>query len=219
MKNSRGFTLIELLIVMAIIMGMMVWLLPGILTGQRTAQENECRKHMLDLYQASITYKTRKGGSLPPGGGTTFLWQLWKSGCVSNDEKGRSLFFCPEVVEVAQPPELAIPVEKIGELWPTAESFTNQSTHYAVRALEHKRSMNADRAVWMADDNEGGWNHQNQLINVLYSGGTVGSIDRDTLLELQLWEAAEDDEAYVFPVGPQSPHPELQKLTPYADQR
>jgi prepilin-type N-terminal cleavage/methylation domain-containing protein len=216
MKKNQGFTLIEVLVVIAIISLMMVWLLPQIAGGQRSVDEAQCRKQLQDIYAASVVYKSRNSNRLPSGRGVTFFWQLWDSGAIPKTDDGRRLFFCPEVIPVASPRALDVKDSEIKALWPDADSFTSEDTHYAARARAHSRTMTRDGAIWFADDNEGASNHASNVINVLYSNGKPGSIQIGDLKEEGYWEGG-DDPAYFFPVGEGSPHPELSKLTAEAE--
>jgi hypothetical protein len=146
----------------------------------------------------------------------TFFWQLWDSGAIPKTDDGRRLFFCPEVIPVASPRALDVKDSEIKALWPDADSFTSEDTHYAARARAHSRTMTRDGAIWFADDNEGASNHASNVINVLYSNGKPGSIQIGDLKEEGYWEGG-DDPAYFFPVGEGSPHPELSKLTAEAE--
>ncbi len=218
MKNARGFTLIELLIVIGIIAGMMVWLVPKMFAVGQTVKEVNCQKNLQNLYQAAEIYKVRKRGQLPSESGISFFWRLWRTGAIENTDSGRRLLFCPECMESFAPEALTIPEEDIKKkLWRNKEDFTSSQTHYAARARAHRRTMNQENAIWFADDNEGGRNHTRGAIMVLYTGCRPGSLEVDMLEEKGYWEGDPDDETYVFPVGEQSPHPELRKLTPFAE--
>lgn len=206
MRRQSGFTLIELLVVIGILSTLFVVLLSQIASSQETADEFACRANLKNIYQAIQNHKAKKN-RLPSGGGTQFLWRIWRS--LEPTKQNRDMFFCPEVASTGQHADIKeIPLE---ELWRSADDFTSEDTDYAARASNYRKGMMRGNQIIVADDNEGGRNHRAGTVNVLYGDGKVESLLRDDLQEKGLWPA--DDPDFVLLVGPESPHPDLQKLS------
>ncbi len=98
------------------------------------------------------------------------------------------------------------------DVWRRWEDITSEDTHYAGRARAHKRTMKRAEQALMASDNEGGGHYEDGTIMVLMSDGIVRRLNKDPDLIKHGWPEDEDDQDYVYPVGPDSPHPLLNKL-------
>ncbi len=206
MKRNAGFTLVELLVVIGILSMLFVVLLNTILSGQQAANEFACKANLKSLADRITAYKASKG-HYPPNGGVKFLWRLWRFG--EQTTAKRDMFFCPEVRQRDLREETtSIPIQ---ELWRDASEFTSASTDYAVRAAKYRKSMTSGNAALIADDNEGGSNHQTGAINVLYGDLSLKTFAKDDLEEQGIWPADADEDFYIL-VGPESPIKDLQKL-------
>ncbi len=211
--KPRGFTLIEILVVIVILSLLMAYLLPKINASTEAAKQFACKSNLTQNFYAPFqAYKTSHGGKLPKPSGIHMLWALWKSGTIEHTDKNLEKFFCPGV-EHGGEEDRQEELKALGpdHIWKVREDFTSLDTDYAV--IAKRRKMDSGRTPWMADDNEFGNNHKNG-VNILYGDGTVKFLTRDK--ELQEWWDEEDPD-FVFPVGPSSPHPDLQKLTNGAD--
>ncbi len=205
MRRSSGFTLIELLVVIGILSILMVVLIPNIVQSRQRADEFACQANLTWFYQSFQTYSSRHRGRLPKESGIHMLWALWGTGAVEHTAKNRDRFFCPAVKSEDRDAVEEIPIE---ELWRTKEDFSSRDTDYAV--IAKKRRMDSGKTPWICDDNEGQRNHLSGVINVLMGDGTVKILLPDE--DLKEWYDTEDED-FVFPVGPDSPHPLLQKMT------
>lgn len=205
MRRSGGFTLIELLVVIGILSLLMVVLIPNVVGGKARANEFACQANLRWFYQTFQTYSSRHKGRLPKESGIHMLWALWDSHTIEHTEENRDRFLCPGVRGEEHDLLREIPID---ELWRTKEDFTSADTDYAV--IAHKRRMDSGKTPWMCDDNEHGPNHQSGVINVLMGDGNVKALLPDE--ELKEWYDF-DDPNFVFPVGPDSPHPLLRLMT------
>ena len=208
-RQAGGFTLIEILVVIVILSLLMAYLLPKITSGTNAAKQMACQSNMRQNFYAPMqAYKVSHSGKLPKPSGIHMLWALWKSGVIEHTEKNMEKFFCPGVEHGGEEDRMEeLKALGVDNIWKVREDFTSLDTDYAV--IARRKKMDSGRTPWMADDNEFGNNHPNG-INILYGDGTAKFLSRDQDLK-EWWD--EEDPDFVFPVGPNSPHPDLQKLT------
>jgi len=203
--RAAGFTLIELLVVISILSLLVVTFLPDIVRALGTANEAADAKQLDKHFMWITTYNQMYKG-YPEGGGHEFVLGSWVKRVCEHTPQNLAFFFTPGIRDQddyyrelrATDPET---------IWPDLQSTTSQDTHYAGRAKEFKRGMDSGKEAWMADDNEGGKAFKDGSINVLYGDGSVRTLRPLEELKQYNWPLEEP-----FPVGPESPHPDLKKL-------
>ena len=195
MRRVNGFTLIELLIVMGILATLMAVLLGGLGTGAEAADEALCEMRLRQLGGAIQIHQNRYR-RLPRGGGTDFLHDLWQGS--ARTEHDRDLNLCPAVQRIHDREDLRS--RDPAEIWQTREEFTSDSTDYAFRAAEHRRTMMQNGEAWASDDNEHGHNHPSGAVHVLYKHCRVERV-------------FPEDRRQPIVVGPDSEVEALRKLT------
>jgi hypothetical protein len=148
-------------------------------------------------------------GHLPNESGHKFLLELWVKGICTHDVESFDRFFAPGARE-EDPHYLALRKRVQGgdDPWPSLEQVSSADTHYAGRATSGVRNDGEARHAWAADDNENGWTIADGTINILYDDGTVSWLSIERLTEQFQWPGL----GKVFPVGPDSPHPDLRTL-------
>lgn len=206
--RAAGFTLIELLVVIGILSLLIVTFVPDLINAWSTANQAADQEQMRRHFQWAQTYKT-KFGSFPREGGHKFILDTWVRGICEHTPQNLEKFFSPQLRKEDPYYQDEILKQDVSKLWPDLNSVSSQDTHYAGRAKQHKIGMDSGNEAWMANDNEGYWSFNDGTINVLYGDGVV----RALLLERELKEEfGWTKEKGPFPVGPDSPHPALQKL-------
>jgi prepilin-type N-terminal cleavage/methylation domain-containing protein len=211
MKNNHvGFTLIELLVVMSILSLLVVALLPMLATGQteanKTADAANLRWHFqgFTAYKIQYRYPPRRGGS-------QFIIDPWVRRIVPRTKDSIDRYFSPTQAGDERWRELKEETE-LKDVWRDLDDITSEDTSYAGRARAHKKGMERSEQAWMASDNEGMNHYEDGTIMVLMSDGIVRRLKRDPDLIDHGWPEGEDDQDFVYPVGPESPHPLLRKL-------
>ncbi len=212
MKNYRaGFTLIELLVVMSILSLLVVALLPMLAAGKTEANKTVDAANLRWHYQGFKAYETSYK-YLPRGGGCQFILDPWVRERVPHTKESIDRYFSPTIRgndprwrELKEDMELK-------DVWPRLEDITSEDTHYAGRARDHKKGMDRSEEAWMASDNEGIAHYEDGTIMVLMSDGAVRRLNKDPDLIQHGYPQGADAEGYIYPVGPESPHPLLNKL-------
>jgi prepilin-type N-terminal cleavage/methylation domain-containing protein len=205
--NSRAaFTLIELLVVIGILSLLVVTFIPDIIGVRRSANEVADSKQLQDQFAWMEQYRQRYQ-SWPEGGGYDFILDTWVKGVVPRSPANLDRFFTPGVREKDEHwRELKrMPIDQV---WKDHASLSSKDTTYAGRSSKWKSTIDAKPTEPLAaDDNEDGWNLLDGRINVLCADGNVYTFDVNT--DLKQYGATL---AKPFEVGPDSPHPDLQKL-------
>jgi len=209
-NNPSGFTLIELLVVMSILSLLVVALLPMLATGQIEANKTADAANLRWHYQGFTAYKIQYK-RLPRHGGSQFILMPWVRRIAPRSKDSIDRYFSPTQSGDERWVELKEDME-LKDVWPRVEDITSQDTSYAGRARNHKRGMDRAEQAWMASDNEGMNHYEDGTIMVLMSDGVVRRLSRDPDLVKHGWPEGEDDPDYVYPVGPDSPHPLLNRL-------
>ncbi len=210
MHDSRsGFTLIELLVVILIIGLLVVALFPNITgsldSARKTADEANLRWHHQNLLRYKGAYK-----SFPTKGGHKFVLAPWVRKVVEHTPQNRDRYFSPDQQPSEYIAELkALPAE---EIWKDFDSLNSEDTDYAGRAGRYMRGdLYSGKEPLMANDNEFIRAYEDGTIIVLMGDGTT----RRLLWDVELAEygyPADADDSFIYPVGPESEHPMLQKL-------
>ena len=202
MKNSQqGFTLIELLVVIGIISLLAVALLPQVIEGKTAANMAADEANLRWHYQTFLNYKN-KMKRYPKGGGHQFILRPWVEGMVEHTEQNFDRYFSPQEEGDERKDELK---ETLGveNIWKSVDDLSSEDTHYAGRAVEHKRRMFSGKEIWMATDNEFGSTYPDGTIIVLMGDGATRQLQRAK--ELKEWGPEDVDEEFTFEVGPNSP--------------
>ena len=137
----------------------------------------------------------------PSEGGVAFFGALIRTGFWSDDPENRARLTCPgSGVPAGDPPSFA------GD-----EPLTGAHSAYAGRdlaAFPLERFPTRGDEPLMACDNAAGMNHAG-VMNVLYADGSIKTFQLDQEIE----RGRLGPDAAVIPVGPDSPLPDLRKLT------
>lgn len=208
--NDSGFTLIELLVVMSILSLLVVALLPMLVTGQVEANKTADAANLRWHFQGFTAYKSQYR-RLPKGGGSQFIIMPWVRRIVPHSKDNIDRYFSPTQNLDDRWIELKEDVE-LKDVWTRIEDITSRDSSYAGRARAHKVGMERSEEAWMASDNEGMNHYEDGTIMVLMSDGVVRRLSRYPDLANHGWPEGQDGKDYVYPVGPESPHPLLNKL-------
>jgi prepilin-type N-terminal cleavage/methylation domain-containing protein len=215
MKNPQnssraGFTLIELLAVIMIMGILMTFLVPRIIGAINQAKVTACKANMNEIFKGMVEYHTRYG-RLPKHSGVRFFGSLVRDEIFEANESDVRRLTCPAVeLSFLEGGESNVPLAD----WFTRDNFDLLDGYwsaYAGRDTDNhplKKFPGSNSEVLVADDNDGGMNHETTTV-VLWAGGTVTTkelvlLKDDGILDLEETELR---------VGPDSPLVELQKLS------
>ncbi len=203
-----GFTLIELLAVILIISILMVFLLPKIPEAIDQARVTACKKNLTEIYSGLLIYET-KHKDLPKEGGAKFIGSLISSGVWNNTKDRAESLSCPAIKKNA----LSGLSDPDPEQWfKHLDGVDGTYTAYAGRDVKRyplrRFPDGSGKEALVADDNDPEMNHRTTTC-VLLDSGVVSTYELGELREKGI--LSEDEENLV--VGPDSPIPELQKLS------
>ena len=212
-SSSAGFTLIELLVVISIIGILAVALLPNVIGATTSAQKAADRANLSWHFQQLTETKRRIAGGNArwlKDGGHRFVLTPWVHNVVDRTAENRDRYFQPGQED--DPAWQELKDFDAREIWRSEDELTSGDTHYAGRSAEKYRGMwRSGNEPLMANDNEGIRAYEDGTIHVLMASGSVRELTPAGGLK-EYWEGDDDDDTYIFPVGPNSPHPDLSKL-------
>jgi len=203
-----GFTLIELLAVILIISILMVFLLPKIPEAIDSANVTACKKNLSEIYGGLLMYDT-KHKDLPKEGGAKFIGALIASGVWNNTKDRAKSLSCPAVKQSAL---TGLSAEDPEDWFRHLDQVDGTFTAYAGRDIKQfplrRFPDGSGKEVLVADDNDPEMNHRTTTCALLDSG---------VVATYELFELKEkgiiDQEAEHLVVGPDSPIPELTKVS------
>ncbi|NOT30692.1 MAG: prepilin-type N-terminal cleavage/methylation domain-containing protein [Planctomycetes bacterium] len=201
-----GFTLIELLAVILIVSILVATLTPVVADAIRSAEVNGCAGNMRQINNGLLIYRTKYGG-LPPHSGVRFFADLIARGAIENTKANAEKLTCTGIDKAS----LAIGTLPWEEWWKDLDLVNGSYSAYAGRDMKNHpiRQLTASgNEPLISDDNDPGMNHHTTT-NVLYADGTVQTFELEDLKSKGTLTADET----VLKVGPDSPVPDLTKLT------
>ena len=203
-----GFTLVELLAVILIISILMVFLLPKIPEAIDRAKVTACKKNLQDIYGGLMIYADKHGG-LPKEGGAKFVTALIASGVWQNTKDRTKSVSCPSISQSAL---TGLTSENPEDWYRTLDGIDGNCTAYAGRDIKRypirRFPDGTGKEALVGDDNDPEMNHRTTTL-VLLDSGAVATYELFELREKGV--IGPEDEHLV--VGPDSPIPELQKLS------
>jgi prepilin-type N-terminal cleavage/methylation domain-containing protein len=204
--RAAGFTLIELLVVISILSLLVITFMPEIIGAWGQANQKTDAQQLNKHFYWINLYKDKLKG-YPEGGGHEFVMGSWVKEICEHTPQNLAFYFTPGIRDNNDRYHELLKMD-LDKLWPDVQSTTSQDTDYAGRRKDMKRDMVSGKEAWMANDQEGGDAFKDGSINVLYGDGVV----RNLQLQLELKDYNWTKEQGPFPVGPESPHPDLKKL-------
>lgn len=208
-RSRRGFSLVEILVVITIIALLMTFGFGAMQNAMEASRVVDCQENLRTVGQGMIYFKsTRNKGKWPRESGIRFLLTLHKTKQLEG--RASDCFVCPGTPNVYNDEGDS---GEPGSSYDDWESITSASISYAGRDTDAYPIRGGDESeeVLAADDNEYGPNHKT-VTNILYAGGEVYPFDllidgEEILAEFPEYEVDG------IPVGPDSPHEDLQKLS------
>ncbi len=201
-----GFTLIELLAVILIVSILVATLTPVVNDAIRSAEVKGCAGNLRAINQSLLIYRSKYNG-LPPHSGVRFFADLIARGALENTKTNAEKLTCPAIDKAS----LAIGGLPWEEWWKDLDLINGGYSAYAGRDMKNHpiRQLTASgKEPLVSDDNDPDMNHHTTT-NVLYADGSVQTFELEDLKTQGLLLA--DDT--VLKVGPDSPVPDLTKLT------
>lgn len=207
-RARAGFTLIELMAVVVIIGILMIFLLPKIPAAFDATKVTACKNNLKNIYSGLTTYYS-KYNKLPKGSGIRFFAALITDEVWENSATNAKTLTCPGVEDSA----LAIRDLEPAEWYADEAILDGTYSAYAGRnvkehGLRRWPPENASKECLVADDNDGGENHDTATV-ALFADGSVFPFE---IVEERKKGRVGAEETTIV-VGPESPIDELRKLS------
>jgi len=203
----KGFTLIELLAVILIIGILVTALLPMVTDAVGHAKVTACASNLDKLYKGLVLYQI-KFKEIPKESGVRFFAEIYSRGGIANSKTNAERLTCPAIEKGS----LAIGMLEWKDWWKDLELVDGSYSAYAGRDMRRfplrRFPDGADGEPLIADDNDGGMNHD-VVTNVLYGDGSIQTFNLTDLIR----EGVVPEETQVLEVGPDSPVDDLTKLS------
>ncbi len=207
--SRAGFTLIELMAVVVIIGILMIYLLPKIPAAFDAAKVTACKNNMKNIYSGLTTYYG-KYNRLPKEGGVRFFAALITDEVWENSASNAKTLTCPGVESGALP---GLQDLEPKEWFADAAILDSTFSAYAGRnvkehGLRRWPPENPSTVCLVADDNEGGENHDTATV-ALFADGSISAYE---IVEERAKGRVGPEETFIV-VGPESPIEELSQLS------
>ncbi|MCB9899330.1 MAG: type II secretion system protein [Planctomycetes bacterium] len=207
-RRPTGFSLVEILVVITIIALLMTFGFGAMQNAMEAGRVTACQDNLRQIGQSMITYKNMlTKGRWPKEGGVRFLLTLYRDKQITG--RAAECFICPGTPNVYNDEG---PSGLPGSSYDDWDAITSDTISYAGRDIENYPIRGSDDAaeVIASDDNEYGPNHKTAT-NILYGDASVVRFDLPVQGRAYLDEYPELEQTGLI-VGPDSPHPDLQKL-------
>jgi len=203
----RGFTLIELLAVILIISILVAALTPMVTDAIESAKVSACSANLREIHKGFVLYNN-KYKAMPAESGVRFFAAIYAKKAIDSTKTNAERMTCPAIEKSS----LAIGQMPWEDWWSDLERIDGTYSAYAGRDMKghplRQGLTSPGTEPLVADDNDPSLNHRTTT-NVLYVDGSVQTFE---FVDLQDQGTVMKEETTLV-VGPDSPVPDLTKLT------